>query len=153
MSLYNGFFECIQIFVDLCHLYTSVFFLLLKIKESWVLSPESSVHPILASIAPRYPNSCNLPHLCTVSSVSRSLDSNLTSIHVMSHLQPGPEFGVSPHSRSHVTSIQVTRIAHHLHPSPIPTFPCIKICSLTQSRSHRTPIHFLRLTSHLNLRS
>ena len=113
----------------------------------------SSVHPILASLAPRSPNSCNLPHLCTVSSVSRSLDSNLTSIHVMSHLQPGPEFGVSPHSRSHVTSIQVTRIAHHLHPSPIPTFPCIKICSLTQSRSHRTPIHFLRLTSHLNLRS
>ena len=41
MSLYNGFFVCFQcLFVDLCHLYTSVF-LLLKIKESWVLSPES----------------------------------------------------------------------------------------------------------------
>ena len=91
--------------------------------------------------------------ICTVSSVSRSLDSNLTSIHVTSQLQPGREFGVSSHSRSHVTSIQVTRIAHQLHPSPIPTFPCIKIGSLTQSRSHHTPIHFPRLTSHLNIRS
>ena len=35
MSLYNGFFVCFQcLFVDLCHLYTSVC-LLLKIKESW----------------------------------------------------------------------------------------------------------------------
>ena len=108
-------------------------------KELQVSKCMSSFHPIPVSLAPRSPNSCNLPHLCTVSSVSRSLDSNLTSIHVTSHLQPGPEFGVSPHSRSHVTSIQVTRIAHQLHPSPIPTFPCIKICSLTQSRSHRTP--------------
>ena len=112
-----------------------------------------SFHPIPASPAPRSPNSSNLPYLCTVSHVSRSLDSNLTSIHVTSHLQPGPEFGVSPHSRSHVTSIQVTKIVHKLHPSPIPTFPCIKICSLTQFRSHCTPIHFLRLTSHLNLGS
>ena len=122
-------------------------------KDLQVSKCTSSSHPIPASLAPRSPNSCSLPHLCTVSSVSRSLDSNLTSIHVTSHLQPGPEFGVSPHSRSHVTSIQVTRIAHQLHPSPIPTFPCIKICSITQSRSHHTPIHFPRLTSHLNLRS
>ena len=42
MSFYNGFFVCFQIFVDPCHLYTYVF-LLLKIKESWVLSPESWV--------------------------------------------------------------------------------------------------------------
>ena len=122
-------------------------------KDLQVSKCTSSFHPIPASLAPRSPNSCNLPHLCTVSSVSGSLDSNLIFIHVTSHLQPGPEFGISPHSRSHVTSIQVTRIAHQLHPSPIPTFPCIKICSLTKSRSHRTPIHFLRLTSHLNLRS
>ena len=122
-------------------------------KDLQVSQCTSSFHPIPVSPAPRSPNSCNLPHLCTVSPVSRSLDSNLTSIHVPSHLQPGPEFGVSPHSRSYVTSIQVTRIAHQLHPSPIPTFPCTKICSLTQFRSHRTPIHFLRLTSHLNLGS
>ena len=80
----------------------------------------------------------------------------LTSIHVRKNaaqLHPGPELGVSPQSRSHVTSIQVTRIAPQLHPSPIPTFPRIKICSLTQFRSHRTPIHFLRFTSHLNLGS
>ena len=122
-------------------------------KDLQVSQWTSSFHPIPASPAPRSPKSCNLPHLCTVSPVSRSLDSNLTSIHVPSHLHPGPEFGVSPHSRSHVTSIQVKKIAHQLHPSPIPTFPCIKICSLTQFRSHRTPIHFLRLTSHLNLGS
>ena len=122
-------------------------------KDLQVSQCTSSFHPIPVSPAPRSPNSCNLPHLCTVLPVSRSLDSNLTSIHVPSHLQPGPEFGVSPHSRSYVTSIQVTRIAHQLHPSPIPTFPCTKICSLTQFRSHRTPIHFLRLTSHLNLGS
>ena len=122
-------------------------------KDLQVSQCTSPFHPIPASPAPRTPNSCNLPHLCTVSPVSRSLDSNLTSVQVPSHLQPGLEFGVSPHSRSHVTSIQVTRIAHQLHPSPIPTFPCIKICSLTQFRSHRTPIHFLRLTSHLNLGS
>ena len=41
MSLYNGFFECIQIFVDLCHLYTSVFFSAVENKR--VLSPESWV--------------------------------------------------------------------------------------------------------------
>ena len=122
-------------------------------KDLQVSQCTSSFHPIPASPAPRTPNSCNLPDLCTVSPVSRSLYSNLTSVQVPSHLQPGLEFGVSPHSRSHVTSIQVTRIAHQLHPSPIPTFPCIKICSLTQFRSHGTPIHFLRLTSHLNLGS
>ena len=122
-------------------------------KDLQVWKCTSSFHAIPTSPAPRSPNSCNLPHLCTVSSVSRSLDSNLTSIHVTSHLQPGPEFGVSPQSRSHVTSIQVTRIAPQLHPSLIPTFPCIKICSLTQSRSHRTAIHLLRLTFHLNLGS
>ena len=108
-------------------------------KDLQVSKCTSSFHPIPASLALRSPNSCNLPHLCTVSSVSRSVDSNLTSIHVTPYLQPGPEFGVSPHSRSHVTSIQVTRIAHQLHPSPIPTLPCIKISSLTQSGSHRTP--------------
>ena len=107
-------------------------------KDLQVSKCTSSFHPIPASLALRSPNSCNLPHLCTVSSVSMSLDSNLTSIHVTPYLQPGPEFGVSPHSRLHVTSIQVTRIAHQLHPSPIPIFPCIKTSSLTQSRSHRT---------------
>ena len=122
-------------------------------KDLQVSKSTSSFHPIPASPAPISTNSCIICHLCTASPASRSLDSNLTSIHVTFHLQPGPKFGISPHSRSHVTSIQVTRIAPQLHPSPIATFPCIKICSLTQSRSHRTPIHFLRLPSHLNLGS
>ena len=113
-------------------------------------------------------------HTSTHIKVSVSSRSCLSSIQVMifaSHFHPGD---VSPPSmsgklssttpRSRMWCLTSIQVACHLHtghekctpalqPSPIPAFPCIKICSLTQSRSHRTPIHFLGLTSHLNLGS
>ena len=96
--------------------------------------------------------------------VSPSSMYSITSIQVArfeSHLQP---CNVPPPTRSkiwcltsiqvaYVASIQVTKIAPKLHPSPIPISPGLKICSSTQSRSDLTPIHFLRFASHLNLGS
>ena len=76
-------------------------------KDLQVSKCTSSFHPIPASLALRSPNSCNLPHLCTVSSVSRWLDSNLTSIHVTHALPP---------TRSRIWCLTSFQVACHLHP-------------------------------------
>ena len=54
-------------------------------------------------------------------------------------LQPGHDVGTSHPSISCLTSIQVKRIAPQLHPSSTATYPSLKICVSTQSRSHLTP--------------
>ena len=83
-------------------------------KDLQVSKCTSSFHPIPASLALRSPNSCNLPHLCTASSVSRSLDSNLTSNHVTPYLQPGPEFGVSTEQRTRSVSSGLSKQLGHM---------------------------------------
>ena len=77
------------------------------------------------------------PHPCTISLSNRSIDSHftsiqvvsefhpghpdkrLTSIQVVSHLNPGLDIYISPPSRWRLTSIQIPKIASHLHPGSI----------------------------------
>ena len=100
----------------------------------------------------------------------RTQDSCLMYIHVLSHLHPGTKIPpiyvphlhlgrVSPPSRAHLTSIQITRIASQPHHSPISPYPGLKMYIPSQSRSDLTHIHVSRicasspyrhLDSHLN---
>ena len=84
-----------------------------------------------------------LSHLdpCTVSPPSRYQDSTKAPIYVP-HLQLGH---VSPPSREHLTSIQISRIASQPHHSPISPYPGLKMCIPSQSRSDVTHIHVSRI--------
>ena len=84
-----------------------------------------------------------LSHLdpCTVSPPSRYQDSTKAPIYVP-HLQLGH---VSPPSRAHLTSIQISRIASQPHHSPISPYPGLKMCIPSQSRSDVTHIHVSRI--------
>ena len=134
------------------------------------ISPPPRLH-LNSTQAPIFTSHLHTSTHIKVSASSRSCLSSIQVIIFASHFHPGD---VSPPSmsgklssttpRSRMWCLTSIQVACHLHtghenctpalqPSPIPAFPCIKICSLTQSRSHRTPIHFLGLTSHLNLGS
>ena len=75
-------------------------------------------------------------HPCTISPPSRYQDSTKVLIYV-SHLHLGR---ASSPSTSHLTSIQISRIASQLHHSPISRYPRLKMCISTQAMSHLNPI-------------
>ena len=59
---------------------------------------------------------------------------------------PHPHLGrVSPPSRAHLTSIQISRIASQPHHSLISPYPGLKMCIPSQSMSDLTHIHVLRI--------
>ena len=80
-------------------------------------------------------------HPCTVSTPSRYQDSTKAPIYVP-HLHLGR---VSPPSKAHLTSIQISRIASQPHHSPISPYPGLNVCIPSQSRSDLTHIHVSRI--------
>ena len=74
------------------------------------------------------------------SCISRSLDSRLTYIHVVSHLNPCPDICDSPPPRWCLSSTQVPRISSQFHPCPISN----------PSRSQDICLTYIQTLPHLN---
>ena len=81
-------------------------------------------------------------HSSTVSFPSWPMYLHLTSIHGKMYVPPA--------SWLPITTIHVVRIVSQLHPSPISSYPGLRLCVATQSRSILNPIQVSRFVSHLH---
>ena len=70
-----------------------------------------------------------------------------SSIHVLSHTNPRFDISAWTPSRSRLTSIQVPRLAFHIHPSRPSTLSC---CISIPARSHLNPIQVSGWASQLH---
>ena len=85
-------------------------------------------------------------HPGNISPPSRSTKLHPSSIQASSRTHTGFKMCASPPSRSFLN----WRIVSQLHPSPISSYPRLKMCISTQSRSHLNPIQDSRFVSPLH---
>ena len=117
------YFTCIQILIFLFHLYP------------YTVSPPS-----------RSEVSC-LICIHVTSPPFKSWYLHHSSIHVLSRTNPRFDISAWTPSRSRLTSIQVSWLAFHIHPSRSPTPSC---CITIPARSHLNPIEVSGCASHLH---